>query len=276
MTIDALKEKRREFGYSYEELSERSGVPVPTIQKIFSGQTRSPRRSTLVKLEAALRGPVSYSEETIYQADPAAENFLREESAAYRTDAERNFGYTLDDYLALPDERRVELIDGVFYDMAAPTTIHQAICLFLAKKLLDFTLERGGPCIPLASPVDVLLDEDKHTVVQPDVLIVCDRGRFQNGRVWGAPDFLAEILSPSTRKKDLFLKYHKYQRAGVREYWIIDPGKRVIVTYYLEDEDDLLPHIYGEKDSVPVMIWGGECKIDFGEIFDYVDFLYKQ
>lgn len=276
MTIDALKEKKREFGFSYEELSERSGVPVPTIQKIFSGQTKSPRRSTLVKLEAALRGSVSYAEETIYQTDPAAENFLREEAAVYRTDADRNFGYTLDDYLSLPDERRVELIDGVFYDMASPTTIHQAIAMHLGHALMDFVLQHGGPCMPLASPVDVLLDQDNHTVVQPDVLIVCDRSRFQNGRIWGSPDFLVEILSPSTRKKDLFLKYHKYEKAGVRECWMIDPEKRIIVTYHFEDEEDLLPHVYGEKDSVPVMIWDGRCRVDFGEIFAQIDFLYKQ
>ena len=75
------------------------------------------------------------------------------------------------------------------------------------------------------SPIDVRLDEDDQTAVQQDVLIVCDRNKFQNGRVFGAPDFLVEVLSPSTRKKNMYLKLFKYMNAGIREYWIVDPEK---------------------------------------------------
>ena len=127
--------------------------------------------------------------------------------------------------------------------------------------------------MPLMSPVDVQLDEDDKTVVQPDVLIVCDRKRFQNGRVFGAPDFLAEVLSPSTRRKDMTLKHYKYARAGVREYWIIDPEKKKVVVYDLEHCE--IPVVYGFQDKVPVRIWNNECEIDFSLIMKHTAFLYE-
>ena len=264
MTIADMKEKKREFGYSNKELAARTGVPEGTLQKIFSGETKSPRRETLLKLEKVLGRS--------QQASGTA-GMVRETPSMYTAKPEKNGGYTLEDYLALPEEQRVELIDGIFYDMAAPTALHQIIGGFLYKKLLDHALTHKGPCIPLMSPVDVQLDEDDKTVVQPDVMIVCDRSRFQNGRIFGAPDFLVEVLSPSTRKKDMQLKLYKYANAGVREYWMIDPDKKTIVVYDLEHEE--LPVIYGFEDSIPVKVWEGACVIDFKEISDYVSFLYE-
>ena len=109
--------------------------------------------------------------------------------------------------------------------LAAPSSGHQAFGGYIFKILLDYVLTHKGSCVPLMSPIDVRLDEDDQTAVQQDVLIVCDRNKFQNGRVFGAPDFLVEVLSPSTRKKDMYLKLFKYMNAGVREYWIVDPEK---------------------------------------------------
>ncbi len=200
-------------------------------------------------------------------------DIVREAPVIYDgSSAYKEGGYTLKDYLALPEDQRVELIDGVYYDMAAPTTVHQAIAGFLHKLFLDHVLAHGGPCMPFVSPVDVQLDEDDRTVVQPDVLIVCDRSKYRDGRVFGAPDFLVEILSPSTRKKDLQLKLYKYGNAGVREYWIVDPDRKVIIVYELEKIE--IPAIYSFQDTVPVGIWNGECRIDFGKIYEKISFLY--
>ena len=149
--------------------------------------------------------------------------------------------------------------------MAAPTTLHQLIGGFLHKKLLDHALAHKGPCIPLMSPVDVQLDEDNKTVVQPDVMIVCDRSRFRNGRIFGAPDFLVEVLSPSTRQKDMVLKLYKYQNAGVREYWIVDPLYQRVYVHCFE-KADYAPEQYGFDAVIPVGISGGKCSIDFSGI----------
>lgn len=182
--------------------------------------------------------------------------------------------YTLEDYYALPDERRVELIDGVIYDMSAPTTIHQLIGLEIWGQLQKFIRKKKGTCIPFAAPVDVQLDCDDRTMVQPDVLVVCDRDKIIKRCVYGAPDFVVEVLSPSTKRKDSIIKLSKYISAGVREYWVVDPDKKQVVVYDFQKED--YPVIYGFGGEIPVGIFDGECQIDFAEIYEYMRFLYEK
>ena len=132
---------------------------------------------------------------------------------------------TLEDYLALPAEQRVELIDGMFYDMAAPGYRHQSIAGEIYVQLKNFVRSRKGACLPFIAPADVQLDCDDKTIVQPDVFVVCDRKRLGETRLLGAPDMCIEVLSPSTRARDMRLKRDKYEAAGVREYWLVDPEK---------------------------------------------------
>jgi transcriptional regulator with XRE-family HTH domain len=111
MTIQEMKREKQERGYTYEQIARLSGIPLGTVQKIFSGETKSPRYDTLLALEHIFTEPM-----------------MVQESIAYNTDVSHTPGhYTVDDYRALPDEQRVELIDGYFYDMAAPTPLHQLI-----------------------------------------------------------------------------------------------------------------------------------------------------
>ncbi|MGN0333958.1 MAG: Uma2 family endonuclease, partial [Lachnospiraceae bacterium] len=107
---------------------------------------------------------------------------------------------------------------------------------------------------------------------QPDVFVVCDRSKIIKRCTYGAPDLIVEILSPSTRKKDISIKLKKYIGAGVAEYWIVDPDKKTVVVYdFAHDE---LPAIYGFDAKVPVGLFDGECEVDFAEIFEYISFLY--
>ena len=280
MTIEEMKRRKRELGYTNQMIADRSGIPLSTVQKVFAGATASPRRETIDALERVLEnssgersGRVTYGDLT-----PLAGR-VGEASAAYNVHpAPRNSGaaddrlHTLEDYLSLPDDQRVEMIDGVFYDMAAPTTVHQSVAGFLFKKLLDFVMENKGPCFPFMSPVDVQLDCDDKTVVQPDVLVVCDRSKYRDGRVWGAPDLVVEVLSPSTRRKDMQLKMYKYAGAGVREYWMVDPEKKLVVQYDLEHLE--IPAIYNFRSVIPVLIWDGACRIDLKEMDDTIGFLW--
>ncbi len=201
-------------------------------------------------------------------------NAVREEEAQYGRAAGAwewtgQGSYTVEDYERIPDEKRVELIDGVIYDMAAPTVAHQIIAGMIYAELLSCATVHGMACEPLISPVDVQLDCDMYTMVQPDVLILCDLKKLQRGRVYGAPDFVVEILSESTKKKDIGIKYLKYRNAGVREYWIIYPDERKILVYYFEN--DTVPKIFGENDKVPVLISNGLCEVDFSKIFTRID-----
>lgn len=109
--------------------------------------------------------------------------------------------YTLKDYEAIPDEYRVELIDGVIYDLNTPTTIHQQLAFEIRIRLRGYIRQNKGLCMVLPSPVSVQLDEDDRTMLQPDVVVCCDRDKILRSHVYGAPDMVIEILSPSARKK---------------------------------------------------------------------------
>ena len=116
------------------------------------------------------------------------------------------------------------------------------------------------------------LDANK-TIVEPDVMIVCDRDKLYKNRIYGAPDFILEVLSKSTRRRDMVIKLQKYANAGVKEYWMVDiEGRRVFV--YIFDEENY-PVIYGFDSKVPVYIWGGQCEIDFSEVYNYIRFLIE-
>ena len=184
-------------------------------------------------------------------------------SVAY--DVKHQGEYTMADYYALPDERRVELIDGELYDMAAPTAEHQLILGELYMQFRACAQAHGMPCRVFLSPCDVQLDSDDKTMVQPDLFVLCRDFDPKNRYIIGAPDLTIEILSDATRPKDLIIKTYKYKNAGVREYWIIDPaGKQVLV--YDFSSDDLIPQRFSFFDEIPVHISAGKCVIEFGRI----------
>lgn len=197
---------------------------------------------------------------------------IREELAPYLAE-KRQGGYTVEDYFALPEEERVELIDGVLYDMAAPEVGHQGIADEIWQVFNLFIKKKKGKCFAITSPLSVQLDCDNRTMVQPDVLIVCDRSKFQRGIVFGVPDLVVEVLSPSTRKRDLMLKLRKYRAAGVWEYWLVDPKHRQVIVHRFQENPQTKFYTFEEK--VPVGIFDGECMVDFKEIYDYVGFLYE-
>lgn len=183
--------------------------------------------------------------------------------------------YTLEDYLSLPEEERWELIDGCLIRLEAPTTVHQFISARLLIVLSACMDAHGASCLALAAPIAVQLDMDERTIVEPDLVVLCDLKKLRRKRIYGAPDMLVEILSPSTHIKDMFWKNQKYQRAGVREYWIVDPdGKRVIVNLFAKTEGMFVSRVYSFDDSIPVGISEGKCTVDFSTIRQRLEKLY--
>lgn len=270
MNLSQMQYYKQQHGYSYDQLSQLTGIPKGTIQKIFTGVTKSPRYETLQALERVLKPvnqvePVELAKEaysdSINQPDMIAE-------AAVPYGQKRQGEYTLEDYYALPEDKRYELIDGVLYEMTAPTTVHQIIALQMCHQIESFIDEHGGDCMSYIAPVDVQLDCDDKTMVEPDVIILCDRSKDINRCIYGAPDFVAEVLSKSTRRKDIGVKTYKYANAGVREYWIIDPKDRKVIVYQFAQEEDGedTVSIYGFQDKIPVGIYHGELEIDFVKI----------
>jgi len=153
------------------------------------------------------------------------------------------------DYLTWPEDVRYELIDGDAYLMApAPDLAHQEVAGEIYRQVSNILL--GKPCRALIAPVDVRLpklneDDDRiDTVVQPDVLVVCDDSKLDRRGVRGAPDWIVEVLSPSTASHDQIKKRQLYERHGVREYWLIHPVDRVLTVYILSNGEYGKPEFY--------------------------------
>lgn len=255
MRLKEMIEEKEKMGYSYEEISELSGVPTETVVNYFE-ESVLPEYTMLLALER-LFGETEVAE-------------VHENVPAYWT--KKPGEYTIEDYYELPEERRAELIDGVFYDMSAPTTIHQLIVGEIYMILKNYIKRKQGTCITFVSPIDVKLrEDDDKTMVQPDVLVQCDRDKIKRRGIFDAPDFVAEVLSKSTKKKDMNLKLKKYKEAGVREYWMIDPDKQKVIVHNFMQGDTSA--IYGFDAAIPVAIFDEECQIDFKEIEEYVEFL---
>jgi Uma2 family endonuclease len=141
-------------------------------------------------------------------------------------------------------------------------------------KLLSHVLDRRGKCLPMISPIDVQLDCDNRTMVQPDVVIVCDRDKVIERCIYGAPDFVIEVISRSSARRDAVIKLNKYMAAGVREYWIIDPDRQKVLVYRFQKEE--YPLIYGFDAQIPVEIWDDGFAIDFREVYEHIRFLYER
>ena len=266
MDIKRLKERKKELRYTNKDIAELSGVPLGTVQKVFGNTTKEPRRDTFLALASVLE-PEWVCGNSQYV------NSVREEALVYEAviKKKKQGEYTLDDYYALPEERRVELIDGVIYDMTAPTGAHQLIAGEVYYQLMTCREKHSIECMPFISPIDVQLDKDEKTMVEPDVIIVCDKSLMTKRVVYGAPEFVMEVLSPSTRSKDQVLKLNKYMNAGCKEVWIVDPDNERVTVYYFEGEN--WPHIYTFDDKVPVGISEGKCEVDFSRVKEMVSWI---
>lgn len=173
-------------------------------------------------------------------------------------------GYTLEDYLALPDNVRAELIDGELIYMEAPSTRHQDYLFEAASALRSYIRSKKGACKVMIAPLDVQLDRDDKTMVQPDIIVICSRDKLTEKRIYGPPDLCIEITSHSSRDLDRKTKLCKYRSAGVREYWIVDIEHRQVLCYFFEANST--PTIYSFETPVPVHIFLCEATVDFSKI----------
>ena len=173
--------------------------------------------------------------------------------------------YTYGDYKTWPEGERWELIDGVAWDMSpAPNRQHQGISGELFKQIINFL--ETNPCKVYAALFDVLLPEfdeteedDVSNVVQPDISVICDFEKLTDKGCTGAPDWIIEIESPYTSKKDMDYKFRLYERHGVREYWIVDPGNRYIHAYVRDEKGKYPeePEVYLVGDSISCTVLEG-------------------
>lgn len=172
-------------------------------------------------------------------------NVIRKEEAYKET-------YTIDDIYALPEGERAELIDGQIYYLATPSRTHQRLLGAIYRKIADYIDSHGGNCEVDIAPFAVFLNNDDVNYVEPDISVICDLSKLDEKGCHGAPDWIIEIVSPTSRQMDYYKKLFKYRTAGAREYWIVDPIKELVMIYRFEKET-MEQYTFGE--DIPVGIY---------------------
>lgn len=162
--------------------------------------------------------------------------------------------YTVEDIYALPDGERAELIDGKIYYMAPPSLKHQMLSGKLYQSIANYIDSKNGKCQVLAAPFAVFLNEDDINYVEPDISVICDLSKLDDKGCHGAPDWIIEIVSQSSKQRDYMTKLFKYRIAGVREYWIVDSERQMITVYGFEND---IMEQYDFDEDIPVGIYEG-------------------
>jgi len=181
--------------------------------------------------------------------------------------------YSFADYLTWSEDERWEIIDGIAYLQSAPSPIHQEISGGLFAQFYNYLSDK--PCKVYHAPFcvklmtdDVKTNEDIKKVVEPDITIVCDQSKIDDKGYNGAPDMIVEIISPASIKMDKFIKFNKYEKAGVKEYWIVEPEGKLVSVFTLQgDQRYGRPDIYTEDDKIKVAIFP-DLVVNLKPIFD--------
>ena len=161
--------------------------------------------------------------------------------------------YTSEDYWNLPEGHRAELIDGRLYDIAPPSYVHQKLVMELSATIRNYIHTNNGDCEVLPAPFAVNLTGNDKTWVEPDISVICDKNKLSDRGCEGAPDWIIEIVSPSTQPNDYGIKLFKYRTAGVKEYWIVNPMKKTVNVFDFENEN--MTGLYSFDDEIPGSIY---------------------
>ena len=170
---------------------------------------------------------------------------------------------TAEDYWALPEGVRAELIDGGLWDLASPSRKHQEIVIETSVRLREHIERQGGSCKVYPAPFAVNLFGDETTFVGPDVSVVCDRSKLSDRGCEGAPDLVVEVVSPSNPEMDYVSKLGLYREAGVREYWICDPERERTLVYTFGSAQVMA--LYPFAEDVPSALFEG-FTVNFADI----------
>ncbi len=187
--------------------------------------------------------------------------------------------YTFADYLTWIDDKRRELLDGFIQLMSpAPSSKHQQVAFDIVSAFALFRKKNNNKCKIFFAPFDVRFpknnekdDKKIYTVVQPDIVIICDKNKIDNKGCLGAPDFIVEIISPSTAKNDIDYKYNLYEKEGVKEYWIAFPHEKIIQSFILKDKEYVKNGVFAKDEKIPVHIFNNELEIEINDIFEDFD-----
>ena len=175
---------------------------------------------------------------------------------------------TLQQYEQLPENIRAEVFDGEIFYMASPSQEHQTLLTELLVSIRNYLQRKKGECFVFPAPFDVKLSDRPLTIVQPDIMIICDKTKLDGTRCNGAPDFIIEIISPGNPADDYIRKLYYYQKFGVREYWIVDPQRKSVTVNFFEKNILNVPYTF---DSIIKVSIYEDLYIDFSDISGFLN-----
>ncbi len=154
------------------------------------------------------------------------------------------------------------MIDGEIYMMASPSTIHQRLVMALSNRIYNYIDSKQGSCEVFPSPFAVFLNADNEIYLEPDISVICDKSKITDEGCKGAPDWVIEIVSQSSKRMDYYIKLFRYRTAGVKEYWVVDPEKNHVIVYDFE-HDEVMDYTFSDKVKAGIY---EDLEIDFSEI----------
>ncbi len=292
MTIEELKARKKRLNLSTKELAYLAELPLGTVSKIFTGETKKPSYLTIEKIDACLRKeemlarmrayeqamkqyfsehPEDEGNQSKFEAIYRREHHLDSAPIPYAVPVEGTFetsghlalqyrNMTVSDLADLGEQKGYQLIDGHMIVAEMAGVKHQHMVRHIGRQIEKFILDNGGSCEVFDAGVNVFLDEDDLTLVIPDIVVVCDSSMINDRGIQGAPDWIIEVVSASTRKIDYHKKLHKYMDAGVREYWIVDIDRQMVTVCV--NGEPMQISIFGFEQDIPVMIYDKKLLIN--------------
>ena len=249
------------------DIASKTGISQSDVSKYERGDG-NPSLDTLTRLADALQKNVEvrFVDKTPPEAPKTEDYIIDSDILPYLPSWKRQGYYTVDDVQNIPEEFNVELIDGSIRMMGQPGTIHQLIASFLNIEIGLFIRKNKGPCVVMQNPALTFEKKDiKNTYLVPDVAVSCNKDNIIKTGLINHADLIIEIVSPgnSQRKHDYGTKFSIYSKAGVYEYWIVDPERRAVTVYTIQD--NYMPTIYGFDYDIPVSIYDGKLTINLKE-----------
>lgn len=264
MDIKNLKMRKKALKLTNQNIADLTDIPVSTINKIFSGATKSPRYDTLLAIEDVIGKKEMESDEiTRYEYGKCMDNpMMVKETSNYAFTSRR---YTEKDLDQLPPGSFAELMDGVLYFKGMPSLTHERIICRMTKKINDYIEKHHGSCEVFSSHYAMRLRDadakgDETNVMLPDIMVVCNPDILTEELCDGPADWIVEVVSPYNAKNDYQKKSYHYRKGGIREYWIVDPQKRIVTVFDYESEQMTQQEgitIYSFEEQIPVRIYPG-------------------
>lgn len=263
MNIEGLKRRKKALKLTNKDIAELTGIPVSTVNKIFSGATKSPRYDTLLAIEDAIgKKEIQSDKITRYEYGVSTDNpMMVRETSNYALNTRK---YTEKDLDELPPGNFAELMDGILYFKGMPSLTHERMIARIRTVIDRYIETHHGECETFSSHFAMRLRDEENAeetnVLLPDIMVVCNPDLLTEELCDGPADWVIEVASPYNSKNDYQKKAYHYRVGGVREYWIVDSQKRIVTVFNYESERMERMEgitIYSFEEEIPVMIYPG-------------------